>query len=103
MFVLMIRRPPRSTLFPCTTLFRSGEGDDCGAGVYPLAVELDAPALAAEVGGCLQERHPMPCAPEQGGGGETPDAAADHHHALHGYSPSDSAPTSCTPATVPAT
>src|SRR5690348_17461971 len=24
----MIRRPPRSTLFPYTTLFRSGEGDD---------------------------------------------------------------------------
>src|SRR3712207_7899303 len=23
----MIRRPPRSTLFPCTTLFRSGVGD----------------------------------------------------------------------------
>src|SRR3712207_7337876 len=23
----MIRRPPRSTLFPYTTLFRSGEGD----------------------------------------------------------------------------
>src|SRR4028118_1648910 len=23
-FFLMIRRPPRSTLFPCTTLFRSG-------------------------------------------------------------------------------
>src|SRR3712207_1870595 len=26
-FFLMIRRPPRSTLFPYTTLFRSGEGD----------------------------------------------------------------------------
>src|SRR3712207_8261386 len=26
MFVLMIRRPPRSTLFPYTTLFRSGRG-----------------------------------------------------------------------------
>src|SRR3712207_7956679 len=24
----MIRRPPRSTLFPYTTLFRSGAGDD---------------------------------------------------------------------------
>src|SRR5690242_21210361 len=24
----MIRRPPRSTLFPYTTLFRSAEGDD---------------------------------------------------------------------------
>src|SRR5437763_12469592 len=28
----MIRRPPRSTLFPYTTLFRSDAGDDvCGA------------------------------------------------------------------------
>src|SRR3712207_7063280 len=26
-FFLMIRRPPRSTLFPYTTLFRSGERD----------------------------------------------------------------------------
>src|SRR2546427_13087728 len=26
-FFLMIRRPPRSTLFPYTTLFRSGVGD----------------------------------------------------------------------------
>src|ERR1039458_4759492 len=31
----MIRRPPRSTLFPYTTLFRSGVSRDC----------LDAPAL----------------------------------------------------------
>src|SRR3712207_7236065 len=27
----MIRRPPRSTLFPYTTLFRSGCGDDGGS------------------------------------------------------------------------
>src|SRR3712207_7975518 len=27
-FFLMIRRPPRSTLFPYTTLFRSGLADD---------------------------------------------------------------------------
>src|SRR2546430_7787694 len=27
-FFLMIRRPPRSTLFPYTTLFRSGRTDD---------------------------------------------------------------------------
>src|SRR5688572_31108960 len=27
-FFLMIRRPPRSTLFPYTTLFRSGDADD---------------------------------------------------------------------------
>src|SRR3712207_7409313 len=42
-FFLMIRRPPRSTLFPCTTLFRSGRlplaggvaGDLPGAGAAP--------------------------------------------------------------------
>src|SRR2546427_9141574 len=33
-FFLMIRRPPRSTLFPYTTLFRSllPEGNPCGRG-----------------------------------------------------------------------
>src|SRR5690349_22659477 len=30
-FFLMIRRPPRSTLFPYTTLFRSGRGAGRGA------------------------------------------------------------------------
>src|SRR2546427_5113635 len=30
-FFLMIRRPPRSTLFPYTTLFRSGESGGPGA------------------------------------------------------------------------
>src|SRR5689334_24666585 len=40
LFFLMIRRPPRSTLFPYTTLFRSAvqerphvhEGDECATG-----------------------------------------------------------------------
>src|SRR6266508_1161198 len=31
-FFLMIRRPPRSTLFPYTTLFRSSPRTRCGAG-----------------------------------------------------------------------
>src|SRR3712207_8667553 len=31
-FLLMIRRPPRSTLFPYTTLFRSGRLDDLQPG-----------------------------------------------------------------------
>src|SRR3712207_9419399 len=31
-FFLMIRRPPRSTLFPYTTLFRSGTQNDIWAG-----------------------------------------------------------------------
>src|SRR5437868_7545506 len=31
-FFLMIRRPPRSTLFPYTTLFRSGRTGTCARG-----------------------------------------------------------------------
>src|SRR5260221_4620372 len=31
-FFLMIRRPPRSTLFPYTTLFRSVRNSECGMG-----------------------------------------------------------------------
>src|SRR3712207_9034723 len=42
-FFLMIRRPPRSTLFPYTTLFRSGRG------ARPLG--LHAAAAAAAGGG----------------------------------------------------
>src|ERR1039458_3524123 len=35
----MIRRPPRSTLFPYTTLFRSGRGANCSK-VFPLLRHL---------------------------------------------------------------
>src|SRR5687768_17793850 len=34
LFFLMIRRPPRSTLFPYTTLFRSGVAGE-GRGILP--------------------------------------------------------------------
>src|SRR5258708_20941463 len=33
----MIRRPPRSTLFPYTTLFRSAHGDSVAGGLLVLA------------------------------------------------------------------
>src|SRR2546425_12269372 len=36
----MIRRPPRSTLFPYTTLFRSRDGVVVGGGVGPDLLEL---------------------------------------------------------------
>src|SRR5256885_9286747 len=48
-FFLMIRRPPRSTLFPYTTLFRShGERDheDPGGNAWPIAQQPRAPAIA---------------------------------------------------------
>src|SRR3712207_7144095 len=46
LFFLMIRRPPRSTLFPYTTLFRSGTGSaSAGAAVR----ELPGPQRRTEV------------------------------------------------------
>src|SRR3712207_7720018 len=41
----MIRRPPRSTLFPYTTLFRSGRADP-----EPVALHLDAAPVEDGVG-----------------------------------------------------
>src|SRR5437588_9690821 len=37
----MIRRPPRSTLFPYTTLFRSQRGERTGAEVHQIADAAD--------------------------------------------------------------
>src|SRR3712207_6893467 len=52
MFFLMIRRPPRSTLFPYTTLFRST--DRC-TGRIPVGVGAGHPALARTPDGQLQD------------------------------------------------
>src|SRR2546427_8996319 len=75
----MIRRPPRSTLFPYTTLFRSHSSGDArtyGGPVAELPLGVPAPALhravpkqrtrvikpAADGGGTRESTHP------QGGG-----------------------------------
>src|SRR5476649_2312601 len=48
-FFLMIRRPPRSTLFPYTTLFRSKEFAGCFGLLHPgLALDLKARAPRSE-------------------------------------------------------
>src|SRR2546425_4521166 len=52
-FFLMIRRPPRSTLFPYTTLFRSRVGGVIEARVQHAAV---AAARVEAAGGVLLER-----------------------------------------------
>src|SRR6267143_648555 len=52
LFFLMIRRPPRSTLFPYTTLFRSGAGSRGGA-------PGRAPALASARSRPLLRSHPL--------------------------------------------
>src|SRR2546427_10866100 len=55
-FFLMIRRPPRSTLFPYTTLFRSigianahSTITPCNAKLNDLALRAEAAARAAEI------------------------------------------------------
>src|SRR2546430_7695767 len=52
-FFLMIRRPPRSTLFPYTTLFRSITAQHQGHDLLPAA--LDNEGLQAARGVHLQE------------------------------------------------
>src|SRR5258708_9371719 len=51
-FFLMIRRPPRSTLFPYTTLFRSQRGDAFSGKGVRLRIVLSA--LLASVVGAAQ-------------------------------------------------
>src|SRR5690242_21630671 len=53
LFFLMIRRPPRSTLFPYTTLFRSVR-------------ELDAHRIGGDLGGSRAGPHPFDLVREVG-------------------------------------
>src|SRR5688572_31970414 len=52
----MIRRPPRSTLFPYTTLFRSTKsaGGSTGGGAVGLATGMIALAEGTDLGGSLR-------------------------------------------------
>src|SRR3712207_7678112 len=54
----MIRRPPRSTLFPYTTLFRSQAPEQRHHAVEPQAVEGRQRRL--RLGGDLQDHHAAP-------------------------------------------
>src|SRR3712207_8448002 len=59
----MIRRPPRSTLFPYTTLFRSGGVDPLPVAVHQLELFEDAVellgVLADDLEGGDQVLHPL--------------------------------------------
>src|SRR3712207_7314343 len=79
----MIRRPPRSTLFPYTTLFRSAlvEG---GADLHPLgssgrlgAPARPRPAARRRARHDLPRWHQHPRPPEGGGGGKGGPTARD--------------------------
>src|SRR3712207_9009634 len=76
-FFLMIRRPPRSTLFPYTTLFRSGHQRR-----HPPGRRRLRPAHHRVAGGGVQARPgdrpvqgPHGAAAPEGGGGEGQDGA----------------------------
>src|SRR3712207_7755501 len=70
----MIRRPPRSTLFPYTTLFRSGgeAGDAHDAGRFGGRIEVRAGGV--ERG---EDRHRVLGEPSAGGGETHPPAHRD--------------------------
>src|SRR5688572_32715018 len=69
LFFLMIRRPPRSTLFPYTTLFRSRCWAPVGAGTH------DSP-LGEKRTGRLRARH-------TGAGGRQPDRKSTRLNSSH--------------------
>src|SRR5437870_12560885 len=53
-FFLMIRRPPRSTLFPYTTLFRSSLTVNAGNGGFLHCIQMDTSVNAAnQVDRCI--------------------------------------------------
>src|SRR5256886_5124812 len=64
-FFLMIRRPPRSTLFPYTTLFRSlsGVAGNCTVG------GANPRTVAVPSGGTISTTFSVSCAPTGGGTG----------------------------------
>src|SRR5260370_3268096 len=55
-FFLMIRRPPRSTLFPYTTLFRSPRPELQDRADLVGAARIGAPELARGIEGVLERR-----------------------------------------------
>src|SRR2546427_4853588 len=52
----MIRRPPRSTLFPYTTLFRSHSPTHCTCGLVPRTRDEQSPSGAFLRPGYLEDR-----------------------------------------------
>src|SRR2546430_14661822 len=95
-FFLMIRRPPRSTLFPYTTLFRSEPRQelvtDPVSQKFPVLVgrildplEPGPPYLGDEVGvSALDQRADDPVADRRGSPAAPPAGAPEnaHHHGL---------------------
>src|SRR5260370_22095517 len=56
-FFLMIRRPPRSTLFPYTTLFRSRVAQHAASAQWQVLLRQCAAESAAASGGALPKQY----------------------------------------------
>src|SRR2546422_5564893 len=74
----MIRRPPRSTLFPYTTLFRSDRARP-GAGPAPPRPTAAAPRAARLRGGCAEGGRPVELQPR------SRDRKSTRLNSSHGY------------------
>src|SRR3712207_7126649 len=55
----MIRRPPRSTLFPYTTLFRSPDGGQLPGALRPHQGRAEAPEEGGQVRGRRLQQRPV--------------------------------------------
>src|SRR5258708_28667436 len=75
----MIRRPPRSTLFPYTTLFRSVAGDADGEDIAQAQVE-DHLRGGAGINATEDHRHRVLAG---SGGGELPDRKSTRLNSSH--------------------
>src|SRR3712207_5226467 len=76
----MIRRPPRSTLFPYTTLFRSGLDREVGVSLRPAPPREAEGAVRLDLGGKTRVEEEVPVAVVLGEVGRA--APADEHVAV---------------------
>src|SRR3712207_8342156 len=83
----MIRRPPRSTLFPYTTLFRSAAAGDRDRRDRPVVLRRDRPGHGghAVAGRRVQDRRRRPRGDPAGGGGDRKSTRLNSSHANISY------------------
>src|SRR3712207_8343101 len=81
----MIRRPPRSTLFPYTTLFRSGWSAQANMMAAPEVWPAMADAFAAGTGEPLPERMLAALDAAQAAGGDRKSTRLNSSHANISY------------------
>src|SRR3712207_7707765 len=81
LFFLMIRRPPRSTLFPYTTLVRSREGGRRGVGASPQGRDRGRGRRIRLRQDHARPRDPAPRA--VGGAGRVPDRKSTRLNSSH--------------------